>query len=66
MADAYTLENLQALQAAIASGARKVKYGDRETEYRSLQDMLRIEKEMKQALGLTAPESHGYLEYRRD
>lgn len=48
--DKYTLAEYQALSAAIASGAEKVKYGDKEVEYRSLEDMLRLQTEMERCL----------------
>lgn len=49
---AYTKENLIALQKAIVEGVRRVKYTDKEVEYRSLDDMLKIEKKLKAELGL--------------
>jgi len=49
---AYTLAQYNSLIAAIAEGVRKVKYEDRETEYRSLSDMNRIRVQMEKALGL--------------
>ena len=36
-----TQEQLDALDEAIASGAKKVKYQDKEVEYHSIDDMLR-------------------------
>ena len=50
---AYTLEQLDALKAAIAQGALSVKYADKEVTYRSLDDMMRIKREMEKEL---APE----------
>jgi len=46
----YTLLQYQTLTDAIASGALKVKYGDKEVEYRSLDEMLRILQIMKNQL----------------
>lgn len=46
----YTLAEYQALIAAIASGAQKVKYGDKEVDYRSLDDMLRLRIDMENCL----------------
>lgn len=51
---AYTKENLIALQKAIVEGVRRVKYTDKEVEYRSLDDMLKIEKKLKDELGITS------------
>ena len=42
----YTLEQYIILSEAIATGALKVHYGDKDVEYRSLDDMLRIQKIM--------------------
>jgi hypothetical protein len=49
---AYSKANLLALQKAIVDGVRRVKYTDKEVEYRSLDDMLKIEKKLKAELGL--------------
>tara|TARA_R110000803_G_scaffold162194_1_gene225787 strand:+ start:2667 stop:2906 length:240 start_codon:yes stop_codon:yes gene_type:complete len=55
----YTEENLANLEAAIAEGALKVKYADKEIEYRSLKDMLKIVDIMKKALGKDCPAPAG-------
>jgi len=49
---AYTLEQYNALTEAIAMGAHKVKYQDKEVEYRGLKDMLALQERMEKALGL--------------
>jgi hypothetical protein len=36
---AWTTADRDALKAAIASGERRVRYGDREVEYRTLEEM---------------------------
>ena len=48
----WTLEDLCALEKAIADGAQKVKYSDKEIEYRSLNEMFKIRAEMKKSLCL--------------
>lgn len=48
----YTTEQYQALSAAIALGAVKVKYADKEVTYRSLQEMQALQYAMAQDLGL--------------
>jgi hypothetical protein len=48
----FTQDQLNALEAAIADGALKVKYSDKEVEYRSLGEMLKIRDIMINALGL--------------
>lgn len=59
---AYTEQQLAALEAAIADGALTVKYGDKLTTYRSLDDMLRIRDMMRDELGVL-PDSTGGLVY---
>ncbi|GJD65166.1 phage head-tail joining protein [Methylobacterium frigidaeris] len=52
---AWTTADLDAINAAIASGARKVRFADnREVEYRTLADMRSIRDEIAAALGLKA------------
>lgn len=54
---AFTQEQLDTLDAAIASGSKRVKYADKEVEYQSLDDMLRVRDLMAQELGLVSPAS---------
>ncbi len=46
----YNIEQFQALTEAIAQGATRVRYGDKEVQYRSLRDMLQLQKEMASLL----------------
>lgn len=46
----YTIEQYNALIDAIAQGAKKVKYGEKEVEYRDLDEMLRLKIEMEKCL----------------
>lgn len=48
----YTLEQYNALSEAIAMGAHKVKYQDKEVEYRGLKDMIALQERMAKSLGL--------------
>lgn len=48
----YTIEQLRALETAIASGERRVKYNDKEVEYRSIDEMIKLISLMRQALCL--------------
>ena len=48
----FTLEQLQALEASIASGERRVKYNDKEVEYRSIEEMRKLVSMMRKALCL--------------
>lgn len=44
---AYTNNQYQTLIAAIAQGATLVKYADKEVQYRTLEDMLRLKRDME-------------------
>jgi len=46
----YTIDQYNTLSAAIAQGALRVRYADKEVEYRSLSEMLAIQKLMKKEL----------------
>lgn len=48
----FTLEKLVALEKAIADGTLRVKYSDKEIEYNSMKEMLRLRELMKKELGL--------------
>ena len=48
----YTTEDLAAIETAIKSGTLRVKYADREVEYRSLDDLFRIRTAIRSDLGL--------------
>lgn len=49
---AYTTDQYDILTAAIASGSTTVKYADKEVQYRSLNDMLRIQSLMAAELNI--------------
>lgn len=48
---AYTQTDLEKLQASIAKGAKRVKLGQEEVEFRDLAEMERLEARMKRELG---------------
>jgi len=48
---AYTSDDLASLQSAIAKGARRLRIGSEEVEFRSLDEMMRLEARMKRDLG---------------
>ena len=48
----FTQADLLAIEQAIAKGALKVKYEDKEVTYRDLDEMLKIRDLIKNALGL--------------
>lgn len=52
---AYSLADLDAIERAIASGARRVKFEDREVEYRSTTELERARDTIRRALGLNDP-----------
>ena len=56
---AYTLEQYQALKAAIAGGELQVRYADRSVTYRSVAEMLQILRLMENELGLSADNNGG-------
>ena len=62
----FTLEKLIALESAIADGTLRVKYSDKEIEYNSLKEMLRLRELMRKELGLkTKSGSSGVFGGRR-
>ncbi|WP_449106703.1 phage head-tail joining protein [Pseudomonas mohnii] len=56
---AYTIEQYNALQAAVAEGALSVRYADKSVTYRSLDEMMRILKVMAAELGLNSGNDGG-------
>ncbi|MCM5528958.1 phage head-tail joining protein [Parasegetibacter sp. NRK P23] len=48
---AFTADQLSALNEAISQGAMRVKYADKEVEYRTLNEMLRLRDLMEKELG---------------
>jgi hypothetical protein len=62
---AYTLTQLDLLNAAIAQGALSVEYADKKVTYRSLAEMYAIKNEMMLELGIKKPDSgRRYADYR--
>jgi hypothetical protein len=55
---AFTQQQYDKLEAAIAQGATLVKYDDKEVRYRSLDEMMRILKIMGTQLGIIKPVSN--------
>lgn len=49
---AFTTAQLTAIEEAIASGQLRVKYADKEVEYRSLSEMKQVRDLMRRDLGL--------------
>lgn len=61
----WTLLHLQALEAAIATGAQEVYYGDKKVKYNSLSDMLLLRDVMISALYPPEPAGVGFGRRRR-
>lgn len=51
---AFTADQLQKLEDAIAQGALKVKYADKEVQYMSLAEMMRARDLMRKSLATPA------------
>lgn len=50
MAIAFTQENLELLEQALVEGVKKVKYSDKEVEYRSVDEMIKLRNLIKKEL----------------
>ena len=61
----WNAKDLEALEKAIAQGVRSVKYTDKEIEYRSLDDMLRLRDVIKRDLGLTRKSNRLYAKFSK-
>ncbi len=61
----YSQADIDALETAIASGAKKVKFSDRETEYRDLGEMRDILKTMKASVSGSKRMAYTYSRYER-
>ena len=51
---AFTQDDLDAIEEAIASGALIVEYNDRKVEYRKMGDLIKARNLIRKKLGLTA------------
>ncbi len=51
---AYTQSDLDALQVAIAKGARRIRMNGEEVEFRSLTEMRQLETKLREELGQVA------------
>lgn len=66
MADTtYTPQHLAAIKLAYAQGATRVKYADKEVEYRSLAEMREIIGEIEVELGLKVRRSKKYIQHTK-
>lgn len=62
---AFTLLQVEALEKAIAEGVTRVKYENKEVEYRSLDEMLKLLDLMKSSLGLKAKSQRVLASYSK-
>lgn len=62
---AVTQADIDALELAIASGLKKVKFSDRENEYRDLDEMKEILRGMKAQLSGSRREPYRYTSFNR-
>ena len=62
---AFTLDQLETLEAAIASGTKKVKYADKEVEYNSIQDMLTLRDLIRKELGLIGKTKRFFVNFAK-
>ena len=65
---AYTIEQYNALTAAIATGAQSVMYGNKQVMYKSTTDMFRVKAEMEKELfpnGIGNRETRRYAEFSK-
>jgi hypothetical protein len=61
----FTMEQLAALEAAITSGTLRVRDGDREVTYHSLDAMIRLRDRMRAELGLAGQNGLSTVIYAR-
>jgi hypothetical protein len=61
----WTADDLKRLEAAMSEGALRVKYKDKEIEYRSVSEMSKLRDLMKRELGLTARTSRIYPNFSK-
>lgn len=61
---AWTQDDLDGIEAAIASGARRVRFQTHEVEYQSINEMLRVRDVIKAELDASARPGVSFAEYR--
>ena len=65
MTTSWTQADITALEAAIKGGTLRVRFGDREVQYQSMGDMLRLLQIMKDAVAIAAGTYAGRTTYAR-
>lgn len=64
MSTRYTQADLDALNDAIATGARRVSYNGQTVEYRSLSEMREVRDEMERQLGIVTTKRRSRAVFR--
>ncbi len=59
MATSWTQADVAALEAAIKGGTLRVRFGDREVQYQSITEMLKLRQEMIDAVAASAGSAPG-------
>ena len=62
---AWTQEELDSIEKAYKSGVKKVKFKDRETEFRDLNEMQTIIREARKELNGSTRTPYAYASYNR-
>ena len=65
MTTSWTEADITALEAAIKGGTLRVRFGDREVQYQSMGDMLKLLQTMKDAVAIAAGTDAGRTTYAR-
>ncbi len=65
MATSWTQEDITALEAAIKGGTLRVRFGDREVQYQSMGDMLKLLQTMKDAVAISTGTDSSRTTYAR-
>lgn len=62
---AWQQSDLDALETALAKGVRRVRYSDKEVEYQSIDDMIKVRELMRQQLSVTTRPQRIYARFSK-
>lgn len=62
---AWSQTDLDALETALAKGVRRVRYSDKEVEYQSIDDMIKVRELMRQQLSQSARPQRIYASFSK-
>ncbi len=65
MTTSWTEADIASLEAAIKGGTLRVRFGDREVQYQSMADMLKLLQYMKDTVAVAAGSDTGRTTYAR-